>query len=130
MLGRMDHRPRSSSSLVYRDHVCFDLEKSRGTQVMSSTAPPPFWDRVAWGGIADEEVVERVRSGDIGSYEILMRRYNQRLYSVSFSILRNHAEAEDVMQEAYIHAYQHLDQFAGEAKFSTWLTKITINESL
>jgi RNA polymerase sigma-70 factor, ECF subfamily len=97
---------------------------------MSSTAPPAFWDRVAWDGIADEEVVQRVRSGDIGSYEILMRRYNQRLYSVSFSILRNHAEAEDVMQEAYIHAYQHLDQFAGEAKFSTWLTKITINEAL
>jgi RNA polymerase sigma-70 factor, ECF subfamily len=97
---------------------------------MSSISPPHFFDRPAWDVIADEDVIERIRGGDIGSYEILTRRYNQRLYRVAFSILRNHAEAEDVTQEAHFHAYQHLDQFAGEAKFSTWLTKITINEAL
>jgi RNA polymerase sigma-70 factor, ECF subfamily len=97
---------------------------------MSTTASPHCFDRIAWDAIADEDVIERVQEGDIGLYEILTRRYNQRLYRVAFSILRNHAEAEDVMQESYFHAYQHLDQFAGEAKFSTWLTKITINEAL
>jgi RNA polymerase sigma-70 factor (ECF subfamily) len=59
-----------------------------------------------------------------------MRRYNQRIYRIVRTILRNDTEAEDVMQEAYVRAYQHLDDFAGQAKFSTWLTKIAINEAL
>ena len=87
-------------------------------------------DRATWDGITDEDVVERVRAGETALYEILMRRYNQRLYRVAFSILRNDGEAEDVMQEAYVNAYQHLNQFAGAAKFSTWLTKITVHEAL
>ena len=84
----------------------------------------------AWVGTADEDVVKRVLAGETGLYEILMRRYNQRLYRVARSILRNDVDAEDVMQEAYVRAYQHLNQFAGEAKFSTWLTKIAVYEAL
>ncbi len=87
-------------------------------------------DRAAWEAMADEEVVERVRSGETALFEILMRRYNQRLYRVARFILRDDAEAEDVMQEAYIRAYGHLNQFAGKAKFSTWLTKIAVYEAL
>jgi RNA polymerase sigma-70 factor (ECF subfamily) len=59
-----------------------------------------------------------------------MRRYNQRLYRVARAILRDDAEAEDVMQDAYVRAYQHLDQFAGKASFATWLTRIAVNEAL
>lgn len=59
-----------------------------------------------------------------------MRRYNQRLYRVARAILRDDAEAEDVIQDAYVRAYQHLDQFAGPAHFSTWLTRIAVNEAL
>jgi len=59
-----------------------------------------------------------------------MRRYNQRLYRVCRVILRDDAEAEDVMQDAYVRAYEHLDQFAGKAAFSTWLTRIAIHEAL
>jgi len=55
------------------------------------------------------------------AFEIIMRRHNQRLYRVSRSILRDDAEAEDVMQDAYVRADQPLAQFAGRAKFSTWL---------
>ena len=80
--------------------------------------------------ISDETIVERVRGGEIALYELLMRRYNQRLYRVAFSILRNDSEAEDVLQDAYVRAYEHLDQFAGEAKFSTWMTKIAVYEAL
>lgn len=80
--------------------------------------------------ISDEEVLERIRAGELELYEILMRRYNQRLYRVARSILRNDAEAEDVMQDAYVRAFEHLDQFAGEAMFSTWLTKIAVHEAL
>lgn len=79
---------------------------------------------------SDEEVVSRVLAGETALFEIIMRRYNQRLYRVAHSILRNDAEAEDVMQDAYVRAYQHLGQFEGRAKFSTWLTRIAVHEAL
>src|SRR5206468_11818029 len=78
----------------------------------------------------DEEVVDRVLAGETALYAIIMRRYNQRLYRVARAILRDDAEAEDVMQDAYVRTYQNLHQFAGKAPFSTWLTRIAVNESL
>ncbi len=78
----------------------------------------------------DEQVVERVLAGDTAMFEIIMRRYNQRLYRAARAILRDDSEAEDVMQDAYVRAFQHLSQFAGRAKFSTWLTRIAIHEAL
>jgi RNA polymerase sigma-70 factor (ECF subfamily) len=82
------------------------------------------------GALSDEEVVARVRAGETGLYEILMRRHNQRLYRVACGILGDPAEAEDVMQDAYVRAYAHLDQFAGRSTFATWLTRIAVNEAL
>jgi len=79
--------------------------------------------------LSDEEVVARVLAGETSVFEIVMRRYNQRLYRVARAILRNDSEAEDVMQDAYVRAYEHLDQFAGRAKFSTWLTRIAVHEA-
>jgi RNA polymerase sigma-70 factor, ECF subfamily len=81
-------------------------------------------------GMTDELVVERVKAGDTALYEIIMRRYNQRLYRVASAILRDGGEAEDVMQDTYVRAYQFLHQFAGDSAFSTWLTRIAVNESL
>jgi len=81
----------------------------------------------AW---SDIEVVERVKAGDTALYEIIMRRYNQRLYRVARAIVRDDSEAEDVMQAAYVRAYQHLHQFEARAPFSAWLTKIAVNEAL
>lgn len=80
--------------------------------------------------ISDEEVVARVLAGETAMFEIVMRRHNQRLYRVARAILRDDGEAEDVMQDAYVRAYEHLDQFAGRAKFSTWLTRIAVHEAL
>ena len=92
-----------------------------------STLPAPLR---AQSELQDEEVVARVLSGETALFEILMRRYNQRLYRVSRVILRDDGEAEDVMQDAYVRAFEHLNQFAGKAAFSTWLTRIAIHESL
>jgi RNA polymerase sigma-70 factor, ECF subfamily len=78
----------------------------------------------------DEEIVERVKAGDTALYEIVMRRYNQRLYRIARAIVHDDAEAEDVMQDAYVRAYQHLHQFAGRAPFSAWLTRIAVHEAL
>jgi RNA polymerase sigma-70 factor (ECF subfamily) len=79
---------------------------------------------------SDEEVVARVRAGDTARFEILMRRYNQRLFRAARSIIKSDAEAEDVIQEAYVQAYAHLHEFEGRARFSTWLTKIAVHEAL
>jgi RNA polymerase sigma-70 factor (ECF subfamily) len=84
----------------------------------------------AAGALSDEQVIERVLAGETALYEVVMRRYNTRLYRVAHAILKNDAEAEDVMQDAYVRAFQHLDQFAGRAKFSTWLTRIAVHEAL
>lgn len=79
--------------------------------------------------LADEQVVGRVLAGEIELFEIIMRRYNQRLFRCIRAILKNDAESEDALQQAYLSAYSHLGQFAGDAKFSTWLTRIAINEA-
>ena len=80
--------------------------------------------------ISDDDVVSRVRAGETGLYEMLMRRYNQRLFRVIRSVVMNDDEAEDVLQEAWVRAYEHLDQFAGRASFSTWVTRIAFHEAL
>jgi RNA polymerase sigma-70 factor (ECF subfamily) len=80
--------------------------------------------------LSDEEVVYRVRAGETALYEVIMRRYNQRLYRIARAILHNDGEAEDVMQDAYVRAYEHLDQFAARAPFATWLTRIAVHEAL
>ncbi len=80
--------------------------------------------------MSDNEIVDRVRGGETGLFEILMRRYNQRLFRVARSFLSDDDEAEDVMQHAYVNAYVHLDQFANQAAFATWLTRIAVYEAL
>jgi RNA polymerase sigma-70 factor, ECF subfamily len=64
------------------------------------------------------------------AFEALMRRFNQKLFRVARSILRNDADAEDAVQDAYLQAYRRLSDFRGEAQLSTWLTRIVINQAL
>lgn len=80
--------------------------------------------------LSDEEVVRRVTAGDADLFEVIMRRYNQRLFRTLRATVANDAEAEDIMQETYVRAYEHLAQFEGRARFSTWLTRIAIHEVL
>jgi RNA polymerase sigma-70 factor (ECF subfamily) len=87
-------------------------------------------EAVAARSLSDEQIVERVLAGETLLFEIIMRRYNQRLYRAARAILGDEAEAEDVMQDAYVRAFEHLRQFGGRARFSTWLTKIAVHEAL
>ena len=80
--------------------------------------------------LADGDVVERVLGGETGLYELLMRRHNQRLYRVIRSVLQDGSEAEDVLQEAWVRAYEHLAQFEGRSTFATWVTRIAFYEAL
>lgn len=78
----------------------------------------------------DAELVRRVASHDHEAFRVLMRRHNQMLYRAARSILKNEAEAEDAVQEAYMQAYRAMGTFRGEAKISTWLVRIVVNESI
>lgn len=83
-----------------------------------------------WNTLSDEQVVADVLEGQTALFEVLMRRHNERVYRVARAIVGDEVEAEDVMQQAYVNAYANLRQFNRLAKFSTWLTRIVINESL
>jgi RNA polymerase sigma-70 factor, ECF subfamily len=91
----------------------------RATSVLSSAGP----------ALPDSEIVRRVCAGDKALFEVLMRRHNQRVYRVVRAVLKDEAEVEDVMQQAYINAFTHLHQFEERAEFSTWLTRIALNEA-
>src|SRR5690349_19483752 len=80
--------------------------------------------------LSDEEIVSRVLRGDRALFELIMRRHNERIYRTIRSILREEADVEDAMQQAYVDAYAHLGDFAGRARFSTWLTRIAMHEAL
>ncbi|NJD23179.1 MAG: RNA polymerase sigma factor [Melioribacter sp.] len=78
----------------------------------------------------DEEIIRSVLNGNRNDYEFIMRRYNERLYRIGISILKDESDVEDIMQETYIKAYKNLETFKQQSKFSTWLTRIMVNESL
>jgi RNA polymerase sigma-70 factor (ECF subfamily) len=86
------------------------------------------WNRAA-GLAPDMDIIQRVLDGDTASFELIMRRYNRRLYRVARTVLRNDADAEDVVQDAYIKAYENLRKFEGRGAFSGWLAKIALNEA-
>jgi RNA polymerase sigma-70 factor (ECF subfamily) len=83
-----------------------------------------------WSALSDEQIVAQVVAGQTALFEVLMRRHNERIYRAARAILKDETEAEDVMQQAYVNAYSHLRQFDARAKFSTWLTRIAINEAI
>ena len=102
--------------------------------------PPSEVKRVLPGGraaldappseLTDDEVVARVRGGDLLLFEILMRRHNRTIFRAARVILRSDDEAEDVMQHAYVRAFEHLGDYQGQARFSAWITRIAVYEAL
>ena len=79
---------------------------------------------------ADADLAQRVAEGDEEAFVIIMRRYNQVLYRTARSILKDEAQAEDVLQEAYVRAWRSIAGFRGHASLSTWLVRIVVNEAL
>jgi RNA polymerase sigma-70 factor (ECF subfamily) len=80
--------------------------------------------------LSDAELVARVRAGDTALFELIMRRYNRRLFRIARGVLGEDVEAEDAVQDAYIGAYRKLHQFRGPDGFATWLCRIAMNEAL
>jgi RNA polymerase sigma-70 factor (ECF subfamily) len=80
--------------------------------------------------LSDADLARRIAAHDQAAFVLLMRRHNQLLFRTARSILRDDAEAEDALQDAYLQAYRAIDQFRGDAKLATWLTRIVINEAI
>ncbi len=79
--------------------------------------------------LRERELIQRVRDGERELFYELIRPYERRVYAAAFAILRNEADADDAAQEAALKAFKHIRQFRAEARFSTWLIQITINEA-
>jgi RNA polymerase sigma-70 factor (ECF subfamily) len=78
----------------------------------------------------DLALVHACKNGDYAAFEEIVKRYDRKLFRIAQYLMHNREDAEDAVQEAFVKAFQHLDQFREDAKFSTWLTRIAMNQSL
>jgi RNA polymerase sigma-70 factor (ECF subfamily) len=85
--------------------------------------------QIDYAALGERDLVARAQRGERDAFRAIMKRCNQRLFRVARAIVGDDAEAEDVVQDAYLGAFAHLDAFRGEASIFTWLTRITINEA-
>lgn len=88
------------------------------------TAAPKLQD------LTDTQLIERIRAGARGDFEVLVRRHNQRLYRAARAIMKSDDEAEDVVQQAWLDVFRHLGQYRGDAAFTTWATRIAVNAAI
>jgi RNA polymerase sigma-70 factor, ECF subfamily len=77
----------------------------------------------------EQEIIDSILKGNIQDYELIMRKYNQRLYRIARAMVKDEAEIEDILQDTYLKAFENLKQFEGRSQFSTWLTRILINNA-
>src|ERR1019366_1908908 len=84
---------------------------------------------VAPATISDEELVHRVQQGEIEAFGLLASRHQRAVYWMIQAILHNHADSEEILQESFVKALEHIGDFRGDARFSTWLIRIAINEA-
>ena len=75
-------------------------------------------------------LVQAAQKGDVGAFEQLVRKYDRNVFRIANHITQNREDAEDVVQDAFLKAYQKLDQFQGNSKFYTWIVRIAVNEAL
>ena len=97
---------------------------------MTSAPEPDARAEAASGGPSDEELVARARDRDLAAFETLVERHEERLYRVAMRLLRNENDAQEVLQEALVSAWQNLAGFAGRAQFGSWIYRVTVNAAL
>src|SRR5215475_4845595 len=81
-------------------------------------------------GFDEITLVNQAREGDTGAFGELVRRYEAKIFRLAQHITQNREDAEDVLQETFMKAYEHLDQFKGDSKFYTWIVRIAVNQAL
>ena len=97
---------------------------------MDSSARQQMQNRVGYRELADDGLVEKCQSGDNQAFDELMRRHQTAVLKIALSIVRDKQDAEDEVQNAFWKAYEHINQFQRDSKFSTWLTRIVVNQCL
>jgi RNA polymerase sigma factor (sigma-70 family) len=97
---------------------------------MDPQRPTPRLPAGAVAATDDPQLVARIAGGDQTAFEVLMRKYNGKLFRIARAILKDDRDAEDVLQEAYLDAYRHIQDFRGDSEVGTWLTRIVINQAL
>ncbi len=85
---------------------------------------------IGWRGDPDRDLVEATRRGDVFAFEELVRKYDRKLFRITQNVIHNAEDAQEVVQTAFLKAFQSLHRFQGDAKFSTWLVRIALNEAL
>jgi RNA polymerase sigma-70 factor (ECF subfamily) len=80
--------------------------------------------------VEESVLVERAKAGEAEAFGELVRRYERKIYRLAFNITQNVEDAQDVLQDAFLKAYEHLDGFQGQSKFYTWIVRIAVNEAL
>ncbi|HEX2711934.1 MAG TPA: sigma-70 family RNA polymerase sigma factor [Candidatus Acidoferrales bacterium] len=95
---------------------------------MNSAHPKPAASTVA----RDDEaaLVAAAKAGDLRAFEELVNRYERKIFRLAYNITQNREDAEDVMQDAFLKSFEHLEGFQGDSRFYTWLVRITVNEAL
>jgi len=115
------------AAAVYTDmKPAFLWENGNSRQMATESIPVEIPD------IVDDELelVSSARKGDTGAFSTLLRRYEGKIFRLAMNITQNREDAEDVLQEAFFKAYEHLDQFQGNSKFYTWIVRIAVNQAL
>jgi RNA polymerase sigma-70 factor, ECF subfamily len=97
---------------------------------MTSAPEPDVRAEATTGAVSDDELVARARDRDLGAFETLVERHEERLYRVAMRLLRNENDAQEVLQDALVSAWQNLGSFAGRAQFGSWIYRVTVNAAL
>lgn len=105
-------------------HTTSFADAAAPTAAPAATAPPAAEPH------PDLALVDRARAGDTAAFEVLVRQYDRQIYRTALHITQNREDAEDITQDVFFKAFQKLEQFQGNSKFSTWLVRIAVNESL
>src|SRR6201998_1250274 len=125
--GGMPHFARSESSITLRcKDSAFDWPNFLRPTPMATIQPIAGENEQH----PDVALVDRVRNGDISAYDELVRKYDRQVFRIAQHITQNREDAQDVVQDAFLKAYEKLDQFQGNSKFYTWLVRIAVNEAL
>ncbi len=96
--------------------------------MIKDNSPMPFPSPA--GEFDEAPVVARARTGDTGAFTELVNRYDRKIFRLARHITQSQEDAEDILQETFLRAYEHLDDFQGNSKFYTWLVRIAVNQSL
>jgi RNA polymerase sigma-70 factor (ECF subfamily) len=127
--GRMPDICLRGTSFIQGTGQAWETRESSDMAMESATFAPVAAE-LSEEAKAELELVNRAREGDSSAFSTLIKQYEGKIFRLAMNITQNREDAEDVLQEAFLKAYEHLDQFQGNSKFYTWVVRIAVNQAL